>query len=62
MFEVNKFRLEVIYMKAERKKQVTYRGVVFVVKNTFPNIRDSERSLLIQTISDDLRKALNRIG
>lgn len=43
-------------------KKITYKGIAFTVKNILPNIRDSERVLLLQNMSDDLKKALGRIS
>ena len=44
------------------KKQLQYNGTVFTVKNTVPQMTTAERKLLLQTISDDLKASLNRLG
>lgn len=49
-------------MYTEKIRQVTYNGISFTVKNILPNIKDSERNLLLQNISNDLKKALSRMS
>ena len=44
------------------KKQLQYNGIVFTVKNTIPQMTTEERKFLLQTISDDLKASLNRLG
>ena len=44
------------------KKQLQYNGTVFTVKNTVPQMAPAERKILVQTISDDLKASLNRLG
>ena len=44
------------------EKQVIYNGTVFTVKNIPPDIREAERALLLQNISNDLKRALSRLS
>ena len=44
------------------EKKVTHNGTIFTVKNISPDMEVKEKSLLLQNISDDLKRAFNRMN
>lgn len=47
-------------MSTENK--VIYKGTVFTIKNIVPDMPNNEKTLLIQSLSDDLKRALQRMS